>query len=142
MTPQQEQHDFLAKFLKRFGTFVILDELRIDADPSSKVRLVTNDEEGEEQHAPISIGGRFSTIELIKFQGRPAVMKTMKNTRAQSDDAAERVQSDEEDELRWSAFSLRPLLQPRFLEYLSHYEKCSVLESTPLALCCVALHLR
>ena len=58
-----------------------MDELRIDADPSSKVRLVTNDEEGEEQHAPISIGGGFSTIELIKFQGRPAVMKTMKNTR-------------------------------------------------------------
>ena len=81
MTPQQEQHDFLAKFLQRFGTFVNMDELRIDADPSSKVRLVTNDEEGEEQHAPISIGGGFSTIELIKFQGRPAVMKTMKNTR-------------------------------------------------------------
>lgn len=67
MTPQQEQHDFLAKFLQRFGTFVNMDELRVDADPSSKVKLVTNDENDEELQMPISIGGGFSTIELIKF---------------------------------------------------------------------------
>ncbi len=43
MTPQQEQHELLAKFLQRFGNYVNMEELRIDADPKSKVKVITND---------------------------------------------------------------------------------------------------
>ena len=74
--PQQEEQDLLTKFLQRFGSLVNMEDLRPDADPEKRLRVITP-EPADEGGEPTVLAGGFSKSQFVRFQGRPAVVKTM-----------------------------------------------------------------